>query len=182
MTTEGHPPTRLTLTKATPEPGWEPPADATIVIREAAMGAPQRAELQAQEAERLAEVLADALPEGTLQRLVGHVLVRTAGVRMGVAPLGDARRAEHDAAVAELRHVRGILELAWGPGEISHGHAPRVLADLVVARLKDAEGGQSTVAKLERIRRTLTDALGVEGAHDAEALAEVAAQKLGGGS
>jgi hypothetical protein len=198
-------PVPLVLTKASAEPGQEEPPDAVIRIQMRLSRMPlehptrfvaEVERVQTEDAERLAEVLADTLPEGTLQRLLGFLLVRTAGARMGVAPLGDARAAGpiESRALAELHEVRRALEGAWGPGEISRGHSPRVLADQLVARVVAAEtrerlaalasrdDPQATVAKLERIRRTLGEALGVEGAHDAEALAEVAAQKLGGGS
>jgi hypothetical protein len=112
----------------------------------------QRAERQAQEAERLAEVLADTLPEGTLQRLVGFILVRTAGARMGIAPLGDARgdRAQLDRLAAELDAARDTLERAWGPGEIAHGHSVRVLAEQLVARVQAAETSERLAALASR--------------------------------
>jgi hypothetical protein len=154
-------PVPLVLTKATPEPGWEEPPNAVIRIQMRMSRIPQESpgqyaaaveEAQTEEAERLAEVLADTLPEGTLQRLVGFLLVRTAGARMGIAPLGDARgdRAQLDRLAAELDAARDTLERAWGPGEIAHGHSVRVLAEQVVARVQAAETSERLAALASR--------------------------------
>jgi hypothetical protein len=175
-------PVPLVLTKATPVPGWESPADATIVIRPAAMNPVQRAERQAQEAERLAEVLADTLPEGTLQRLVGFILVRTAGARMGIAALGDARgdRVKLDRLAAELDAARDTLERAWGPGEIAHGHSVRVLAEQVVARVQAAETSERLAGlDVREWFTTLTAALDTDPLQVVAVVEEVAARMRG---